>query len=507
MADAPLSRVLDLRPVRTLQAYLDAGGGAGLEAAARLGPAATIEELTASGLRGRGGAGFPTGTKWATVAANASPTNRATVVVNAAEGEPGSFKDRTLVGRNPYRILEGALIAARTVDAHRVIVALKASFTEELARIRAAIAEVEAAGWADGVVLDVLEGPEEYLFGEESALLEVLEGRPPFPRVAPPFRHGAEEVGIEDDGRARERQRAARRWGVGAQPPRQHGEGDASAAEVQMAGATGTEAAPTLANNAETLANVPGILTNGPAWFRELGTAESPGTVVCTISGWVQRAGVGEIALGTTLRQAIVDIAGGPPPGNEVTAVLSGVSNPFLTADALDTPLTYEDMAAANSGLGTAGFIVFDDSVDLVAVAQGVARFLAVESCGQCTPCKQDGLAIAAVLERFCASNATEHDVDELAAKVETVTDEARCYLATQQQRVVNSLLAQFPEALSVHLEAAESRAEPVAPVLIAPLKTLEGGVATVDDAHAAKQPDWTTDDVDSGATPAERLG
>ncbi|MDQ3469121.1 MAG: hypothetical protein M3487_05065, partial [Actinomycetota bacterium] len=244
MTATGLPRILDPEPVPSLQAYRDGGGGAGLEAADRLGPAAVIEELQASGLRGRGGAGFPTGTKWATVAANASPANRATVVVNAAEGEPGSFKDRQLVGRNPYRILEGALIAARAVDAHRVIVALKASFTAEVERVGAAITEVAAAGWADGVTLEVLEGPEEYLFGEESALLEVVEGRPPFPRVAPPFRHGAEEVGM----------------------------GDASTGQVQMAGDTGTVAAPTLANNAETLANVPGILANGPAWFRQLGT-------------------------------------------------------------------------------------------------------------------------------------------------------------------------------------------------------------------------------------------
>ena len=501
-----LPRLLDAEPVPSLDAYREGGGGAGLEAAARLGPAAVIEELEASGLRGRGGGGFPTGTKWRTVAGNASPTNRATVVINAAEGEPGSFKDRTLVSRNPYRILEGALIAAQAVAAHRVIVAMKASFTGELARVRTAIRELEEAGWADNVTMEVLEGPEEYLFGEESALLEVVEGRPPFPRVAPPFRHGAEEVDIEDDGRARERQRAARRWGVGAQPPRQRGEGDASAADVQMAGTSGTAAAPTLANNAETLANVPGILANGPAWFRQLGTAESPGTIVCTVTGWVQRSGVGEVAMGTTLRQAITEIAGGPPPGNEIRAVLSGVANPFLPASALDTPLTYEDMTAASNGLGAAGFMVFDDSVDLVAVAQGVARFLAVESCGQCTPCKQDGLAIAAVLDRFCRSNATEHDTEELSARLETVTDEARCYLATQQQRVVNSLLALFPEALSVHLETSPDRAAAVTPVLIAPLTRVGDGVATLDETHTAKQPDWTHDEIDSGTTPAERL-
>ena len=163
-------------------------------------------------------------------------------------------------------------------------------------------------------------------------------------------------------------------------------------------------------------------------------------------------------------------------------------------------------MEAAGSALGAAGFIVFDDTFDVVAVAQGVARFLAVESCGQCTPCKQDGLAIAEVLERFCASNATDDDVAELASRLETVTDEARCFLAHQQQRVVGSLLALFPDALAVHMATSPERAASVTPVLIAPLVAVDGGAATVDEEHRTKQPDWTHDAVDSGAAPADRL-
>ncbi len=164
-------------------------------------------------------------------------------------------------------------------------------------------------------------------------------------------------------------------------------------------------------------------------------------------------------------------------------------------------------MRAAGSGLGCAGFIVFDDSVDLVAVAQGVARFLSVESCGQCTPCKQDGLAIARVLERFCNSNATDADIDELSSRIDTVGDEARCSLAGQQALVAGSLLALFPEALARHLETAPDRAEPVTPVLIAPLTVVRaGGESEVDESYATKQPDWTHDAVDSGASPAERL-
>ncbi|MGI9053211.1 MAG: NADH-ubiquinone oxidoreductase-F iron-sulfur binding region domain-containing protein [Ilumatobacteraceae bacterium] len=473
-----VSRVLDPHLVESLDDYVGAGGGTGLEAAKRLGPTATIDELEASGLRGRGGAGFPTGTKWRTVAANASTTTATTVIVNGAEGEPGSFKDRTLLVRNPYRVLEGALIAAGAVGADHVIVAVKESFAEQIARVRNAFEEVRAAGWADGIDLDLVGGPGEYLFGEETALLEVTQGRPPFPRVAPPFRHGADEVG----------------------------DGNPSAADVELAGDDTTDAPPTLANNVETLANVPGILANGATWFRELGTAESPGTMVCTVSGWTRQAAVGEVAMGTPLRAVIDELGGGSTSGAEVTAVLSGVSHPLLPASALDTPLTFEDLDAAGGGLGAGGFIVFDDTVDLVAVAQGVARFLAVESCGQCTPCKQDGMAIAELLARFCASDADDHDVDELANRIETVTDEARCYLAHQQQRVARSLLALFPRALAVHLAAAPDRADAVTPVLVAPIIRLDGGVAEIDEGQATKQPDWTHDDTDSGTAPAERL-
>jgi NADH-quinone oxidoreductase subunit F len=473
-----ISRVLDPQPVASLDDYVAAGGHQGLDAARRLGAVATIEEVEASGLRGRGGAGFPTGAKWRTVAANASPVRAATVVVNGAEGEPGSFKDRTLMVRNPYRVLEGALIAAGAVGADHVIVAVKSTFTEAIERMRAAFAEVRAAGWADGVDLDLVGGPSEYLFGEETALLEVTEGRPPFPRVAPPYRHGADELG----------------------------DGARSAATVELAGDDTTDAPPTLANNVETLANVPLIMANGATWFRQLGTAESPGTMVCTVSGSTRRAGVAEVAMGTPLRAVIDELGGGARSGAEIVAVLSGVAHPFLPAAMLDVPVSFEGLDAAGSGLGAGGFIVFDDADDLVAVAQGVARFLAVESCGQCTPCKQDGLAIAALLERFCASNATDHDVDQLAERIEAVTEEARCFLAHQQQRVANSLLALFPEALSRHLEAAPDRAAPVTPVLIAPLTRLEAEVAEVDESQATKQPDWTYGDVDSGAAPAERL-
>jgi NADH-quinone oxidoreductase subunit F len=469
---ATITRVLDSEPVRNLEAYRSAGGVRGLEAARKLGTAATIEEIEASGLRGRGGAGFPTGRKWATVAANEPARIRPSVVVNASEGEPGSFKDRMLLRRNPYRIIEGAIIAAEAIDAERIVFALKASFRTELERLRTALADVEHAGWTDRAMV-ICEGPSEYLYGEETALLEVIDGREPFPRIAPPYRHGVDDVGRDP----------------------------ASAAGSVMASPGGqTPAAPTLVNNAETIANVPGILAEGAAWFRQVGTAESPGTVLCTVSGGGRRAGVAEFEMGTPLREVIETIGG---PGGPILAVLSGVANPFLPADKLDTPVSYGAMEAAGTSLGAAGFLVFSDGDDLAAVAAGVARFLAIESCGQCTPCKQDGLAIADILTRVVCGQHEPGDAEELASRVTTVADEARCALAGQQQRVIGSLLSLFPDAVQAHCEDA---APPDDTVFIAPMVDIEDGKAILDESHRSKQPDWTFDEIDSGQSPADRL-
>ena len=189
-----MNRVLPDVPYESLDHYIADGGGAGLTAARAVSPETVIGELTASGLRGRGGGGFPTGTKWATVQSFASPELRTSIVVNAAEGEPGTFKDRAILRANPYAVIEGALIAAHTLDAMSVIIATKASFVTEIECLRSALSEVRSAGWPGNVTIEITEGPAEYLFGEETGLLEVLDGRPPFPRIAPPFRHGVVEL-------------------------------------------------------------------------------------------------------------------------------------------------------------------------------------------------------------------------------------------------------------------------------------------------------------------------
>jgi NADH-quinone oxidoreductase subunit F len=468
--------VLDPSPVTAIADYVDGGGGRGLASARRLGPAAVVDEVLASGLRGRGGAGFPTGTKWQTIRENASPTVPATVVVNGAEGEPGSFKDRALLRRNPYRVVEGALIAAFAVGADRAVIAVKASFTREAEALERAVAEVTAEGWAESVAVSVFRGPSEYLYGEETALLEVLDGRHPFPRVAPPFRRGVDEVGSDPS----------------------------EAAGSEMAAPDATVAPPTLVNNVETVANLPGILANGADWYRAVGTAACPGTFLCTVSGAVRRAGVGEFPFGTPVADVIEAVGGGAAAGRRIVAVAPGVSGPLLTEAALATPATHEDLQAAGSALGAGSFVVLDDATDPVAFAAGVSRFLAVESCGQCMPCKGDGMALAEILERLARSEGAELDLIALDDHVQRITDGARCFLAHQHQAVLASVTSVFGPTLRRH---ATGEADGTDPVPVVPVVDLTDDGRLVGDLdHLDKNPDWSVGGTDSGSFPAERI-
>jgi NADH-quinone oxidoreductase subunit F len=472
------------KPITSLEDYERRRGGRGLLAAGDLSPAGVLAMVADAGLRGRGGAGFPTAVKWQTTIDNTPAGVAPTLVVNGAEGEPGTFKDRTILRIDPYVVLEGALIAAFAVGAGAIVVALKASASQELDRVHTAIAEMQAAGWVDDVPVAVVEGPDEYLFGEETALLEVIDGRFPLPRIQPPYRRGVSEV-----------------WVQGARIDRSSG---LSAAVELAAPGGGTGVAPALVDNVETLANVPGIIGRGAQWFRSLGTAESPGTIVCTVSGSTLRDDVGEVPMGTPLRAVLDEIGGGLPRGRRVKAVLAGVSNPVLTEEHLDTPLSYEDMLAVGAGLGTGGYLVYDDRVDMVALAAGVARFLAVESCGQCSPCKQDGLAIAGHLARLARNEGDSHDLDAVREELGTVADGARCYLATQQQKLVTSLVDRFPDEFEAH---AARTAGAVEPLLVAELVDIDGYEAVVDEQFSDKQPDWTHAGRWGGQLPAERLG
>ena len=480
-----ISRVLDATPCPSLTEYCSAGGGNALVIARLVEPGVTIDAILRSGLRGRGGSGFPTGTKWASVFANSSVTNPTPVVVNGAEGEPSTFKDRAILRSNPYRVLEGALIACHVLHSRVLIVALKESFDREIQRVSSALDEMKLAGWLDHVDCRIVAGPGHYLFGEETAMLEVVGGRQPFPRVTPPWRRG---ISADQSGDT-SRELASQQDGTGV---------------------------PALINNVETFANIPLIVSNGPEWFRQCGTKESPGTIVCTMSGDVMSAGVGEFAMGTPLAEVIEALGVGPLPDRRIVAVLPGASGAIVAETDLAVPLTYESFKAIGSGLGSAGFMCIDDHHDFVQQAYGVARFLSVESCGQCTACKDDGLAVTEILHACLDGTATADAVNEIEIHLTSITDGARCSLAVQHQTVVGSLIAHPAFSTATKSTVESDVAAPQAqlpnnaaidePPSLAPLTDIENGVATYDAAQQSKQPDWSFEAPGSQVYPAQRL-
>jgi NADH-quinone oxidoreductase subunit F len=454
------SRLLPASPLRSLDAYLDHGGGAGLVGARHIGPTETIAEIDAAGLRGRGGAGFPATVKWRSVAAGGPGARYA--VANGAEGEPGTFKDRALMRANPYAVLEGLLIAAEAVGARHAFIALKASFETELTAIRQALAEIDEAGWLAGIDVTVVTGPEEYLLGEEKALLEVIEGNEPLPRWLPPYLHGLFAT--------------APQLGWQAHDPDATDPG-------------GHSANPTLVNNVETLAHSAWILAHGADEFRREGTPASPGTMLCTVVGDITRPAVLEVSMGTPLR-TVLDACGGPQPGRQIKAVFPGVANAVLSADLLDTPLSYEAMEAVGSGLGAGGFIVYDDRACMVEVAAMLSRFLYVESCGQCPPCKLGTGDITAALDRIRSGAGHDADLGRIEERLRIVTDANRCYLPVQERIMVSSILRAFPDDVAAHLEGACP--SPRRPVPTPKITDLAAGVATYDPRQDRKRPDWT---------------
>ncbi|MFP5488411.1 MAG: hypothetical protein ACLGHQ_08925, partial [Acidimicrobiia bacterium] len=277
--------LLPAEPFESLDAYLsDGGGGSGVRRAHELGRSATIDVVVRSGLRGRGGGGFPTGQKWAGVAAQTG--GRRFLVCNGAEGEPGTFKDRALLRANPYQLVEGVAIAAFAIDAEEAFICLKASFRREIDAVTRAVQEFQSAGLCGDCKVTIVAGPDEYLFGEEKAMLEVIEGNEPLPRWLPPYLHGL----------------------FAAAP--QLGWQSHDAVTGSTAGEGGSN--PTLVNNVETLSNIPHIVARGAEWFRSLGTAESPGTIVTTVVGDVVAPDVGEVEMGVSLR-AVIDAVGSGP--------------------------------------------------------------------------------------------------------------------------------------------------------------------------------------------------
>ena len=453
--------LLPAKPITSLEDYLSTdAGGRGVAQAQRLGPAATIAAVTDAGLRGRGGGGFPTGRKWAGIAGQAG--TRRYVVGNGAEGEPGTFKDRALLRANPYQVVEGLIIAAFAVGADETFICLKRSFERELAAVTRAVQEFQRAGICTDCTVNIVAGPDEYLFGEEKAMLEVIEGKPPLPRLFPPYVHGLFASGPQEG------------W-------------ETSSLRV---GDRPSGANPTLVNNIETLANVPHVLAHGADWFRSTGTAQSPGTIVATVVGDVVAPDVGEIELGTPLGAVIDAVGSGIAPGRTVKAVFSGVANPVITAEHLDTAVSYEGFEQIGSAMGAAGFIVYDDTACMVDAAYRFSRFLSIESCGQCSPCKIGSGEITERLERIETGVGTTDDFGVIEGWLDRVTDGSRCYLASEERAVVSSILRAFPDEFAAHLEDYQCSMSARRPM--PKLVDLHDGYAVYDESFWRKQPDWT---------------
>ena len=468
--------LLPTESVGSLDAYLATDiGGLGVRRAHELGAAATIDVVSRSGLGGRGGGGFPTGQKWAGIAVQSG--GQRYLVCNGAEGEPGTFKDRALLRANPYQLVEGVTIAAFAIGADEAFICLKASFRREIDAVTRAVQEFQTAGICGDCKVTIVAGPDEYLFGEEKAMLEVIEGNEPLPRWLPPYLHGLFATAPQLGWQSHDNETGSTRSGSGSNP--------------------------TLVNNVETLSNIPHILARGAEWFRSMGTAESPGTIVTTVVGDVVAPDVGEVEMGTSLRAVIDAVGSGLVAGRSVKAVFSGVANAVVTARGLDVAVSYEGFQAIGSGMGSAGFIVYDDTACMVDAAYRFSRFLSIESCGQCPPCKLGSSAITEHLERIETGVGNDGDLDAITGWLGHVTDGSRCFLASEEQIVVTSILRAFPEEFTEHIELGRCPRPRRLP--IPKLVDLADGRAVYDDAFWRKQPDWTYAPIQEGDDGRER--
>jgi NADH-quinone oxidoreductase subunit F len=434
-------REKDIPNIREWDTYIANEGFAAFKKAVAMGRDAVIEEVKASNLRGRGGAGFPAGVKWSFIP-KSEPVKY--VTVNADESEPGTFKDRQILENNPYQLIEGALICAYAIGAKAVYIYMRGEFWDVAQQVDACIAKVYENGFAGENILDsgwscdvyTHLGAGAYICGEESALIESLEGKLGQPRVRPPF-------------------------------PAQKG--------------GGLYGEPTVVNNVETLANVPYIIRVGAAEYKKLGTEQSTGTKIFCLSGHVNKPGNYEIEFGKhTLRDLIFEFGGGIPGGKQVKAVLpSGASGPIVPAtDAvLDTPLTYEDFQKIGTILGSASIIIMDETVDATWVASKVTKFFKHESCGKCTPCREGTYWLDKTIDRIMAGKAEEGDIDKINTIARNMQGVTLCALGDFAANPILYTIKHFPDDFKQHV-AKKVEEEAAAPAKGAAAGARKGGAA-----------------------------
>ncbi len=415
-----LLRGREIDNIEELDVYVKNGGYEGLKKALGMEKSAVIDEVKASGLRGRGGAGFPTGVKWSFIPQN-EPIKY--VTVNADESETGTFKDREIMEKNPHQLIEGALVCAYAIGAAAVYIYIRGEYWDVADILDKAIDDATAKGYAGENIMDsgfncpvyVHRGAGAYICGEESALLNSLEGKLGQPRVRPPF-------------------------------PAQKG--------------GGLYGEPTVVNNVETLANVPFIMTEGADAYKAIGTEQSAGTKIFCVSGNVKKPGNYELPFGTTFRELLYDHAGGPKDGRSFKALLpSGGSGPIvpLNDEVLDCKMSYEHTSEIGTIIGSASLIVMDDTVDVTWVASKVTKFFHHESCGKCTPCREGTYWLDRVLDRIMAGTATEADINRIDNVAKNMQGLTLCALGEFAANPIIHTIKNFREDFLQHVDGEKS--------------------------------------------------
>jgi len=383
--------------------YLRYGGYEALRKALNMSPDNVIAEVKASGLRGRGGAGFPTGVKWGFISKEAPVKYLA---INTDEGEPGTFKDRLIVERDPHSILEGVIISAYAIGAHRAFVYIRGEFFLGVKRWIKAISDAYQHGFlgkdilGSGFELDVSvhRGAGAYICGEETAMIESLEGKRGVPRAKPPY-------------------------------PAQQGLWNK----------------PTIVQNVETLVNIPHIIQRGAHWHAGIGTEKSKGIKIFCVSGHVNSPGNFELPLGTPLKEIIYEHAGGVRRGRNIKAIIpGGASTAMITSDKISTPMAFETLQSVGSALGTGAIIVMDETTDMVEVVRRITRFFVHESCGYCFPCRIGGQGMLLLLEKLAANNGAMQDIAELERIARGITGQTFCPMGTGMVEPILSALKLF---------------------------------------------------------------
>ncbi len=428
LVEPVLSKHFTTKDSHTIAAYVRADGyQAARKAVTELTPEAVIAEVTKSNLRGLGGAGFPTGKKWSFIPKASSKPKY--LVVNADEGEPGTLKDRYIITKDPHRLLEGIIIAAYATGVHKAYIYIRGEYAESTKILQQAVAEATQYGFLGPRIFNsdyaleivVHRGAGAYICGEETALLESLEGKKGFPRLKPPF--------------------------------------------PAIAGLFGC---PTVINNVETLACVPTILQRGGEWFAKLGYGKTGGTRLFSVSGHVQKPGVYEASQAITLRE-LIEASGGPPEGRAVKAVIpGGISAKILTADELDVRMDFDSLLAAGTMAGSAGVIVMDDSTCMVRALWYASKFFGHESCGQCSPCREGTGWIFKVVDRIAQGRGRPGDLDMLLKTAGNMEGRTICVFADAAAWPVQSYIGKFRSEFEHHVREGRCDLGQDAPLAVA---------------------------------------